>query len=403
MSPLGPITAVDLFAGPGGWSTAAAHLGIREVGLEWDTAALETAQAAGHLRYQADIAATDPREFTGDHLLGLIASPPCQGFTLAGLGKGRADSLLLLEYLHALTAAPTVGALAQAMDALRHRMTDPRSLLALEPLRWALALRPTWLAWEQVPTVLPLWEACADVLRSVGYSVATGNLHAEQYGVPQTRKRAILAARAPWFTEEDGPATLPPPTHSRYHSRDPERLDDEVAPWVTMAEALSWGMTHRPYPTVATGTAAGGTDPAAIGGSGARRTIRNEMMAGRWTGLDGYGRDPREWTPTAAVPGDTSWSERRPSPTIVGSFAPDVVAAPGYRKAGDGPRQSQPGSIRVTVEEAATLQSFPPGYPWQGSKSARYRQVGDAVPPLLARAILTEVAGPLLSAPPTTA
>ena len=42
-------------------------------------------------------------------------------------------------------------------------MTDPRTLLVLEPLRWALALTPSWLAWEQVPGVLPLWEACAAI------------------------------------------------------------------------------------------------------------------------------------------------------------------------------------------------------------------------------------------------
>lgn len=87
------------------------------------------------------------------------------------------------------------------------------------------------------------------------------------------------------------------------------------------------------------------------------------------------------------------WVTAWPSPTIVGSFAPDIVAAPGYRKAGDGPRQNATGSIRVSVQEASTLQSFPYGYPWQGSKTKQYQQVGNAIPPRLALHILAEAIG----------
>jgi DNA (cytosine-5)-methyltransferase 1 len=94
------------------------------------------------------------------------------------------------------------------------------------------------------------------------------------------------------------------------------------------------------------------------------------------------------WQPVVAVPGDTSWVETRPSPTVVGSFRPDIIAAPGYRKAGDPPRQKTPGSIQVSVEEAAMLQTFPADYPWFGSKTEQYQQIGNAVPPVVAQAVV---------------
>lgn len=46
------------------------------------------------------------------------------------------------------------------------------------------------------------------------------------------------------------------------------------------------------------------------------------------------------------------------------------------------------GLRRVSETEAARLQGFPEGWPFQGTSLARYRQIGNAVPPLLAEAAL---------------
>ncbi len=95
---------------------------------------------------------------------------------------------------------------------------DPRSLLTVEPLRWAVALRPRWVALEQVPGVLELWSLFAGLLAGHGYDATAGVLSAEQYGVPQTRKRAYLVASL------DGPAQLPVPTHRSYNPRRPDEV-----------------------------------------------------------------------------------------------------------------------------------------------------------------------------------
>ena len=77
--------------------------------------------------------------------------------------------------------------------------SDPRSSLALLPLVWTLQLRPDWVVFEQVPDVRPLWEACAHRLKQVGYTTFVRVLNAADYGVPQSRRRAILIARRQGF------------------------------------------------------------------------------------------------------------------------------------------------------------------------------------------------------------
>src|SRR5690606_651798 len=82
---------LDLFAGPGGWDEGLRMLGRTDVvGIEWDHAACLTAVAAGHHRVRADVAAYPTAPFIGK-VEGLIASPPCQAWSMAGKRKGEQD------------------------------------------------------------------------------------------------------------------------------------------------------------------------------------------------------------------------------------------------------------------------------------------------------------------------
>lgn len=374
-------TALDLFRGAGGWSVAAQRLGITDYGIEYMREANETATAAGHKSIQDDVWDGVPEGiFNGE-----IASPPCQTFSAAGKGAGR-------KALDTVLAAIRGGAW-QSIDRLRslgEAVGDERTALVLTPLAYAYKMRPEWIAWEQVPTVLPVWEACAEELRALGYSTWTGNLQAEQYGVPQTRKRAILIASRTHIVG------MPKPTHSRYYPRDPARLDEGVRPWVSMAEALgrdAEGITLQSNYSTGGDVSTRGErtldEPASTVTSKSMRWLQVNARANATirsinepapTLTSGHSSAEMRWLP--------EWCFRRPSTTIVGSFKPEVVAAPGYRTTVS--RQNAPDSVRVTVQEAGILQSFPADYPWQGSKTKQYLQVGNAIPPFMAEAILRE-------------
>lgn len=358
------VKALDLFAGTG-WGVACQRLGIKEAGVEIMPEAIETRTANGMETIYHDVwdgitlTAEQHREQYGSYGL-LIASPPCQTFSLAGKGAGRAalDEVLEAIQLHAYKDADALRAFGEAHDM--------RTALVLSPLAYVWRDRPRLVAMEQVPTVLPVWEACAEVMREWGYEVKVEVLNAEQYGVPQTRKRAILVAR------RGGEVHLPTPTHSRYYSRTPEKLDAGVQKWVSMAEALGWGddshtichgvqkhSARRPM-TEPAATIAFGHDSASVGFVSADT---GDYMALREAKRDGSFQpvSVEQAAILQSYPGRGLTD--RPSPTITGGGTEAGGAEPiaKYHER----YTSAPGWVgsteRLTTDEAAALQSYPTG------------------------------------------
>lgn len=478
---------MDQFAGPGGWSLAAQELDIDEIGIEYDEAANATRRECGYKTIESDILAVEPFP-----AFMLISSPSCQSFSVAGKGAGR-------KALDQVLA--NVEALADGAEFEADAYDDVRTALVLMPLVWVLQMHQAGtpyrrLAFEQVPPVKPVWEAMLAVFEGLGYRGEVGLVQSEAIGVPQTRKRAILVASL------DHDARLPAPTHSKYYPRNPEKLDAGVRKWVSMAEALGWGMTARPTMTVTGGGGAtGGAEPI---GNGGRQSMMRERDAGRWaedgepTETDGfryklrsnYGTsgDPKtrgERSEDAPAPSVTSKADRnkwvvdtgsqtrlrnntsakaavrhqdhpaptmdfgqrlnkavwepavktsrgakitaaknpvlRPSPYSGMLFngggrpmdadkpAPVMTATAGGNRShivdetggefiedyharvvsGEkAPSLEDAPLRRLKLEEAAVLQSFPADYPFRGTKTKRFEQCGNAVPPLLAWHVL---------------
>lgn len=167
--------------------------------------------------------------------------------------------------------------------------------------------------------------------KAMGYHVEWQVLDAADYGIGQSRKRLFIIGK---------------------------RIDaiEESRRWFGDYPAISWPERSRRRKTMA--RVLGWTEATVY----ARNQEAPEAARVAWD-------DPR-WR----------WPLHRPSTTVVGSFMPQVQAAPGFRSAGDGPRQNAPGSVVTTVAERLTLQGLPPNWAVAGSKTAVDLQIGNSVP-----------------------
>ncbi|MBD0841862.1 DNA cytosine methyltransferase [Streptomyces sp. TRM68416] len=378
---------LDLFAGPGGLDVAGHALDIPSLGIEWDKSACLTRYAAGLDTLHADVSAVrrDSFESLPPEINVLAGGPPCQTYSVAGHGAGRKNLEKVKGYIERLTA----GESDEAIDEELKSLSDPRTALVLEPLRYAIQAtrspnrenRPyDVIVLEQVPAVEELWHHYAKVLQETGlpdgtkYKVVVGVLDTETYGVPQKRSRAVLIARRKGL---DAPS-LPTPTHRSYDAKEWNRRIDGDAP-----------SDQARQPTLDEGMASPGPTER-------RETVDDGLRPWKSMGdvlADPVGGHPGRATPflvrsnygSSGVSGRRGVrSDRQPAFTVTGRISRFVVFH--YLNADtvyEGPRFS--------MNEAGMLQSFPPDYPWSGKAQAQ--QVGNAVPPLFGAHLLSAALG----------
>ena len=227
----------------------------------------------------------------------------------------------------------------------------------------AVNLNPDFVVMENVPEILTgkyknHYEEAKKVFTQKGYYVVQRVYNAAGFGVPQARNRAIIVASKykdfalpdeiltedEYKTVRDAIADLP-----HVDARHQTAMIDRYHRCSTHKQSTVDIIAQVPHD--------GGSRPKGVG----------PKCLDKVNGFsDVYGR--------------LSWD--KPAITIT-QYARNPASG----------RYSHPEQDRgLTIREAARLQSFPDGYLWNGSLGDNFKQIGEAVPPLLALAIATQIA-----------
>jgi DNA (cytosine-5)-methyltransferase 1 len=321
-------TLIDLFAGCGGLTRGfeESHLFRSVFAVESDRDAAETWRQNFGVRVfmgrvekveaypQADV---------------IVGGPPCQGFSplnMRGVGLERRG--LWREYLRALEEA------------------KPRAFLM-----------------ENVPELLRSaeYQAFAEAAEALGFHVEGRLLNAADYGVPQTRKRAIVTGSRlgapPWPEQSHFPPTEVPANGSAWLT-----VRDAIADLPRTPTGKDWHNPRNPRPTSVERYR---TIPKEGEGRFELAARRPDITPACWL---------RKKTGSTDVFGRLWWD--RPGYTIRTEF---------YKP--EKGRYLHPSEHRpITVREAARLMGFPDDFilPTDQSMTSVAKQIGNAVPPPLA-------------------
>lgn len=375
------LTCVDIFSGGGGLAEGFRQAGFEIVsGSDIDPYASKTFRAnfPEATYFEGNIA-----ELRGRRIL-----------NAAGLCRGEIDCLI-------------GGPPCQAFSYNSHLRTHRGAIAGLfrEYLRLVRELNPKYLVMENVPGILSIGNGgvvgeIASYLGELGYETDGRILYAEDFGVPQQRRRMIFIASRLGLPAEifpvgsHGPAPKPAQNElvhrwTRERGADSERL---VRVWSAIGD-----LPAKPTPVNASAAVGYRTGP----WCGFQNYVREDTPGVLNHHTVGLGRTMR--ARIGHVPQGGSWRDipRRLLPAGMkrakkschtkryGRLAPKDLACTLLTKCD--PHWGcyiHPHENRViTVREAARLQSFPDRFKFEGPQLAQYKLVGNSVPPLLARAI----------------
>lgn len=389
---------VDLFSGAGGMSLGFAMAGFQPLATldsfgpgndtyrrnfsDMPPESIVCADAGAPGAIDEFVAATGLRR--GDVKV-VIGGPPCQGFSVAGRVK-----------------LASLGNRGKARPDPRF-IDDPRNLLYKSFIKFIRHLRPDVVVMENVTGMISYKDGAVvkeikSNLAGLGYPNCDHKvLNAADYGVPQVRNRVFFMA-----ARKGRLLSWPEPTHVRKTESAP--LDPSNA---TKFHVSAWdGIRDLPHIVPPKKNARESSQRLEY--SGPPSCDFQKMMRGRLRKVDNNitrwhrkkdievfrNMDPEDrWADLSPEDkkkigyNDYSFNDKwrrlplnRPSWTVTSHLSKD-----GYMFIH--PIQNR----TISVREAARLQSFPDGFVFEGSRSAQFRQIGNAVPPLLAKAIALSV------------
>jgi DNA (cytosine-5)-methyltransferase 1 len=362
---MGAMNAISLFSGAGGLDLGAEAVGFRTcAAVESNAVARSTMLANKDLYFPSlsedslfeDVLSVEPGtllEHAGarpGEIDLLVGGPPCTPFSKSGYW---------LEYKRA-GADPKASLLDEYVRLLRG--VQPRAFV-MENV-YGLAYR------NQNRAVLDRFLAG---VRSAGYAVEYRILLAGDYGVPQLRQRMFCVGIRSDLLDKPGHLwrmTWPTATHSGPHETR-TAWDESLLPHTTSGQALE-GLLENPEEPEEHVT---GTFTEEL------RAVPPGENYLHWTAERGHPAPRFKWR-------SRYWSfllkldPRRPSPTIQGQPGPWV-----------GPFHWE--SRRLRVAELKRLMTFPDDFVVLGSRRDQQLQLGNAVPPVIAEAVIEAVASEL--------
>ena len=243
-----------------------------------------------------------------------------------------------------------------------NRPEDERNTLIGAFADIATLMNPDYVVMENVPEILTgkyksHYEEAKCVFASRGYHVVQKIYNAAGFGVPQARVRAIIvASKNEYFT-----------------------LPEEI-------------LREGDYATVR--DAIGGLPPVVPGQKDARDPL-HRCSAHRQSTVDVISQVPHDGGSRPDGVGPKCLDKIKGFYDVYGRLSwdkPSITITQYARNPASG-RFSHPEQDRaLTIREAARLQSFPDGYQWEGALGENFKQIGEAVPPLLSLAIATQIA-----------